>query len=77
MGRRRLEMRLEGVSTSTKPAQMKRMPVSFMSEKAVPYSSVSHSAEAGTAAISPKVMKCSYVMSTLRLASMFAAVRKV
>ena len=30
-----------------------------------------------SAAISPKVMKCSYVMSTLRLASMFAAVRKV
>ena len=66
-------MKLDGVKTRMNPQQMNMIPVSFISENSIPLKKISQKAEAGTAAIRPNVMKCSYVMRTLRLASMLAA----
>ena len=66
-------MKFDGVKTRIKPQQMNIIPVSFISENWISLKKMSQTAEAGTAAIRPKVMKCSYVMRTLRFANMLAA----
>ena len=53
-------MKLDGVKTRMKPQQMNIMPVSFMFWlNSISLKKISQTAEAGTAAIRPKVMKCS------------------
>ena len=67
-------MKFEGVKTRMKPQQMNIIPVSFIFWlNSISLKKISQTAEAGTAAIRPNVMKCSYVMRTLRLANMLAA----
>ena len=55
----KIESQLAGVKTNMKPMHMKRTPASFISENNTPLYHTSNPAEAGTAAIRPKVMKFS------------------
>ena len=69
-------MKFDGVKTRMKPQHMNNIPVSFISENSISLKKISQTAEAGTAAMRPNVMKYSYVTRTLRLASMLAAMNR-